>query len=142
MNGFSFQRVSRNKISWFLFFHRKTLCLRGFIQVTAQKMKFSVKNFFSKCDQIRSFLQTGSYLLKKSSMENFLFCTVGSQSIGSSKKWYCGLFKQSYVRKMDMFYVTITGNFELFQYFNFEAKFLKKENLFQKTVISFFSRKY
>ena len=23
---------------------------------TAQKMKFSIKNFFSKCDQIRSFL--------------------------------------------------------------------------------------
>ena len=36
-------------------------------------MKFSVEDFFSKCDQIRSFLQIGSYLLKKSLMENFIF---------------------------------------------------------------------
>ena len=36
----------------------------------AQKMKFSIKDFFSKCDQIRSFL------LQKSLMENFTFCAV------------------------------------------------------------------
>ena len=41
--------------------------------ITAQKMKFSIKDFFSKCDQIRSFLQIWSYLLKKSLMENFIF---------------------------------------------------------------------
>ena len=39
-------------------------------------MKFSVKDFFNKCDQIRSFLQMWSYLLKKSLMENFIFCAV------------------------------------------------------------------
>ena len=43
---------------------------------TAQKMKFSIKYFFSKCDQIRSFLQIWSHLLKKSLMENFIFCAV------------------------------------------------------------------
>ena len=43
---------------------------------TAQKMKFSSKDFFSKCDQIRSFLQIWSHLLKKSLMENFIFCVV------------------------------------------------------------------
>ena len=32
---------------------------------TAQKMKFSNKYFFSKCDQIRSFLWILSHLLKK-----------------------------------------------------------------------------
>ena len=37
------------------------------------------------------------------------------------------------------FYVTITGNFERFQYFNFETDFLEKENLFQKTGVTFFS---
>ena len=31
-----------------------------------QKMKFSNKNFFSKCDQIRTFLRIWSHLLKKS----------------------------------------------------------------------------
>ena len=44
---------------------------------TAQKMKFSVTDFFSKCDQVRSFLQIWSQLLKKSVMENFIFlCSV------------------------------------------------------------------
>ena len=45
-----------------------------FLDCTAQKMKFSIKDFFSKCDQIRSFLHIWSHLLKKSLMENFMFC--------------------------------------------------------------------
>ena len=45
-------------------------------QDTAQNMKFSIKDFFSKCDQIRSFLRIWSHLLKKSLMENFIFCAV------------------------------------------------------------------
>ena len=44
--------------------------------VTAQKMKFSIKDFYSKCDQIRNFLQIWSHLLKKSLMENFTFYAV------------------------------------------------------------------
>ena len=43
---------------------------------TAQKMKFPIKDFFSKCGQIRSFLRIWSHLLKKSLMENFIFCAV------------------------------------------------------------------
>ena len=43
---------------------------------TAQKMKFSIKDFFSKCDQIRSKLRICSHLLKKSVIENFIFCAV------------------------------------------------------------------
>ena len=35
---------------------------------TAQKMKFSIKNFLSKCDQIRRKLRIWSHLLKKSLM--------------------------------------------------------------------------
>ena len=42
----------------------------------AQKMKFSIKNFFSKCDQIRSFLRIWSHLLKKSLMANFSFLCI------------------------------------------------------------------
>ena len=41
---------------------------------TVQKMNFSIKNFLSKCDQVRSFMRIWSHLLKKSSMENFIFC--------------------------------------------------------------------
>ena len=43
---------------------------------TVQKMKFPIKDFFSKYDQIRSFLRIWSHLLKKSLMENFHFCAV------------------------------------------------------------------
>ena len=39
-------------------------------------MKFSSKDFFSKRDQIRNFLRIWSHLLKKSLMENFIFCAV------------------------------------------------------------------
>ena len=39
-------------------------------------MKFSIKAFSSKCDQIRRKLRIWSYLLKKSLMENFSFCAV------------------------------------------------------------------
>ena len=43
---------------------------------TVQKMKFCIKYFFSKCDQILSFLQIWSHLVKKSLMENFILCVV------------------------------------------------------------------
>ena len=43
---------------------------------TVQKMKFSIKDFFSKCGQIRSFLRIWSHLLKKSLMRNFIFSAV------------------------------------------------------------------
>ena len=43
---------------------------------TEQKMKFFIKDFFSKCDQICSILRIWSHLLKKSLMENFVFCAV------------------------------------------------------------------
>ena len=46
----------------------------------AQKMKFSIKDFFSKCDQIRSFLRIWTHLLKKSLIENFIFCAVQNSS--------------------------------------------------------------
>ena len=37
-------------------------------------MKFSVKDFFSKCDQMRGKLRIWSHLLMKFLMENFTFC--------------------------------------------------------------------
>ena len=39
-------------------------------------MKFTIKGFFSKCDQIHRNLRISSHLLRKSWMENFIFCTV------------------------------------------------------------------
>ena len=56
---------------------------------TAQKMKFSSKDFFSKCDKIRRFLRIWSYLLKKSLMGNLIFCAVTDSIYRSS---FLGLF--------------------------------------------------
>ena len=47
-----------------------------FSHCTAQKIKFSFKEFFSKCDQIRSKLRIWSDLLKKFLMKKFIFCAV------------------------------------------------------------------
>ena len=57
----------------------KAICIRmlpGLSVFTAQKMKFSIMDFFSKCNQIRRFLWNWSHLLKKSLMENLIFCAV------------------------------------------------------------------
>ena len=43
---------------------------------TVQKMKFSMKDFFSICGQIISFLRILSHLLKKSLMENNFLCNA------------------------------------------------------------------
>ena len=47
---------------------------------TAQKMKFSIKDFFSKCDQILRKLWVWSHLLEKSLMENFIFSAVAIET--------------------------------------------------------------
>ena len=49
-------------------------------------MKFSIKDFLCKCDQIRSFLRIWSNLLKKSLMKNFIFCAVKNVAIAKKKK--------------------------------------------------------
>ena len=41
-----------------------------------KKMKFSMKDCFSKCDQIRRFPRIWSHLLKKPLIRNFIFCAV------------------------------------------------------------------
>ena len=58
-----------------------------------QKMKFSIKDFFSKCDHIRRKLRT--HLLKKSLMENFIFCAL-------SKRIHCvkSVGIQSFIRAL------------------------------------------
>ena len=39
-------------------------------------MKFPIKDFSNKCDQIHRKLRIWSHLLKKFFMENFIFCAV------------------------------------------------------------------
>ena len=47
-----------------------------FIVHCTKKMKFSIEDFFSKCDRIRRKLRIWSHLLKKFLMKNFVFCAV------------------------------------------------------------------
>ena len=54
-------------------YDQKNIFSGGF---TVRKMKFSIRNFFSKCDQIRRKLRIWSHLLEKSLMENLNFCAV------------------------------------------------------------------
>ena len=60
---------------------------------TAQKMKFSIQDFFSKYDQISKKLRIWSHLLTKSLMKNFIFCTV---IISGRIPWWMIFFKWSY----------------------------------------------
>ena len=43
---------------------------------TAQKMKFFINDFFRKCDQMGRKLRIWSHLLKKSLMEDVIFCAM------------------------------------------------------------------
>ena len=52
---------------------------------TTQKMKFFINGFFSKCDEIRSLMEISSYLLKKSLIENFIFCAVYISTLDFTK---------------------------------------------------------
>ena len=55
--------------------------LKLFLYDFSQKMKFSIKDFFTKCDQILRKLRISSHLLKKSLLENFFFlCSVISNN--------------------------------------------------------------
>ena len=62
------------------------------VTYTAQKVKFSIKDFFSKCDQIRSFQRIWSHLLRKSLMENSIFCAVTPFFLSTFRALYVGIF--------------------------------------------------
>ena len=46
----------------------------------AQKMKFSIRDFYNKCNQVNNFTRIWSHLPKKSLMENFIFSAVWEES--------------------------------------------------------------
>ena len=67
LNFLSFSSVCENFAAIFLMRLRPN---------NEQKIKFHIKDLFSKFDQIRSFLRIWSHLLKKFFMENVIFCAV------------------------------------------------------------------
>ena len=72
-NFFDFSNFKR----YIFFFLSNSLILFQILKdYTAQKMKFSIQNIFSKCDQIRKKLRIWSHLRKKSLIEDLVFCAV------------------------------------------------------------------
>ena len=78
---------------------------------TVQKMKFSIKDFFIKCDQIRSFLRIWSHLLKTCFIENFTFCAVAyseAYSVAYTEA-YSAQYQTSLIELFLRKYVTAKG---------------------------------
>ena len=76
-----------NVIRFFTNIEVQSLMLEELLMTTVQKkMKFSIKDFFSKYGQVRKKLRILSHLLKKSLMEDFInFCTIHPTVDSSSK---------------------------------------------------------
>ena len=83
-------------------------------QATAQKMKFSIKDFFSKCHQIRRKRLIWSHLLKKSLMGKFIFLY--------SEPCYMRV-RRSDVIKWNVFVSAVTVTCVLFNLYVFEFPF-------------------
>ena len=58
-------------------------------------MEFSIKDFFSNCDQIRGKLRFWSRLLKKSLTENLIFRAVRIEH----KKVKCWIFRDEHFKR-------------------------------------------
>ena len=97
---------------------------------TAQKMKFSIKDFFSKCDQIRSKLRIWSHLPKKCLMENFTFCLMENFTIRLFYRSSHGdvTFKICYLIKHKWIF-TFPDNLAIFRYCHHTLTFFV--NLYQ-----------
>ena len=79
---------------------------------TAQKLKFSIKNLFSKCDQTCSFLRIWSHLMEISLMENFSFCAVSwvrSCACTQSKVQFRGGSRTAATSKVELFVIIVNG---------------------------------
>ena len=74
------------------------------IAISAQKMKFSIKDFFSKCDRRK--LRIWSQLLKKSLMENFVFL---SRFTALPFLSVCNKIKRSESQKISAWEMTLHG---------------------------------
>ena len=68
---------------------------------TAQKMKFFIKDFFTKCDQVLGKLRVWSHLLIESLMENFIFGVVAKAN-NKCMKGYGKNKESSYLQYWDV----------------------------------------
>ena len=78
-------KTAKNSTSYFYIIEKQTFIIQYMLESysAAQKMRFSIKGFSSKYDQIPSFLWMRSHLLKKSLMQDFSFCPVFAHRVYS-----------------------------------------------------------
>ena len=81
-------------------------------------MKFSIKDFLSKCDQIRRKLRIRSHLPKKSLMENFVLSAVANH------KRHCFLQMKHYIPWQRLFQRYGKLNFGFFNALNKQGTIL------------------
>ena len=86
VNWFVLSSSSSKNLSAKLFLSGLHSCSFNPYQILRKKMKFSIRDFFSKCDQIRRRLRIWSHLLKKSLMENFIFLCEVNKSVCATVK--------------------------------------------------------
>ena len=70
-------------------------------------MKFSITNFFGKCDQIRRKLRIWSHLLKNPIMENFIFSVLQSTSTQITFYINYTVWNQFIIEILAVFYIQI-----------------------------------
>ena len=75
---------------------------------TAQKMMFSIKDFFSKCYQIRRKLRIWSHVMKKSLMENIVFCEVLVEHLSTNQSKV--LLENQIQTDVSRYYILFTRN--------------------------------
>ena len=87
-------------------------------------------NFFSKCDQLYSFLRIWSILRKKSLMENFIFCAVSCVRTAPHycPRWCSSFFKMAMITLQQMNLQLINHSSFKFQILIFDAINLKKRS--------------
>ena len=84
-NKFAKGLLFPQQLRWVFYLIKVLYWFVNFYSLTAQKKKFSINDFSSKCERIRSFLRIWWHLLKESLIENLIFCAVPKLTFGLLK---------------------------------------------------------
>ena len=101
---------------------------------TAQKIKFSIKDFFSKCDQIPTiFCGFGHiYWINPKWKTSFFLCSMNQVKSTISDQKISWFFKSSFFQNILFFCRILTSNMVLFTGVSFKQKF-SRTTLIKKT---------